>query len=205
MQFGIGFLAAALLALAFAPLVHRRAVRLTERRLEAATPLALSEMRADKDQQRAAFAMSTRRLEISLAQMRATTTAKLAELSQKSDTIHQLKKQLDEKVAALDETVRELSDKAAAMRMLETSDKALRAQLRAVEDELGHKAEALQQAERMLADKEAELVRMVAKLGEHALEADSQRAELESLRMQVEAMIASVAECERALTEPSFA
>ena len=35
----IGFLVAALLVLGFIPLVHGRAVRLTTRRLEAATPL----------------------------------------------------------------------------------------------------------------------------------------------------------------------
>ena len=50
MYFGIGFLVAALLGLLFVPLVHNRAVRLTMRRLEAATPLSIAEIRADKDQ-----------------------------------------------------------------------------------------------------------------------------------------------------------
>ena len=66
MYFGIGFLVAALLGLLFVPLVHNRAVRLTMKRLEAATPLSIAEIRADKDQLRAEFAMSPRRLEMSV-------------------------------------------------------------------------------------------------------------------------------------------
>ena len=42
MYLAIGFLLATLLALMFMPLVHHRAVRLTIRRLEAATPLSMA-------------------------------------------------------------------------------------------------------------------------------------------------------------------
>ena len=101
MYFGIGFLVSALLGLLFVPLVHNRAVRLTMRRLEAATPLSIAEIRADKDQLRAEFAMSTRRLEMSVDQMKAKTTTQLAELAKKSDAINQLKKELGEKTAAI--------------------------------------------------------------------------------------------------------
>jgi hypothetical protein len=78
MYFGIGFLVAALLGLLFVPLVHNRAVRLTMRRLEAATPLSIAEIRADKDQLRAEFAMSTRRLEMSVAQLKTKSSPSLA-------------------------------------------------------------------------------------------------------------------------------
>src|SRR2546428_11674318 len=64
MYFGLGFLAAALIGLIIVPFVLARAVRLTVRRLEAATPLSMAEIQADKDQLRAEFAMSTRRLEM---------------------------------------------------------------------------------------------------------------------------------------------
>src|SRR6266568_3006506 len=63
---GIGFLVAGLLVIGVIPLVHARAVRLTMRRLEALTPLSMAEIQADKDQLRAEFAMSTRRLEMSV-------------------------------------------------------------------------------------------------------------------------------------------
>jgi chorismate mutase len=57
MDFGIGFFVAVLLGLLFVPHVHNRAVRLTRRRLEAATPLSIAEIPADKDELRAEFAM----------------------------------------------------------------------------------------------------------------------------------------------------
>src|SRR5271166_6632557 len=101
MFFGIGFLVASVIGLGIIPLVHNRAVRLTVRRLEAATPLSMAEIQADKDQLRAEFAMSTRRLEMSVEQLRAKTTNQLTELGKKSDAINRLKLELGEKTAAL--------------------------------------------------------------------------------------------------------
>ena len=85
MYVGIGFLLAGLLVIGVIPLVHARAVRLTMRRLEALTPLSLAEIQADKDQLRAEFAMSTRRLEMSVDQLKTKTTSQLAEIGKKSE------------------------------------------------------------------------------------------------------------------------
>jgi chromosome segregation ATPase len=187
MYFGIGFLVAALLGLLFVPLVHNRAVRLTMRRLEAATPLSIAEIRADKDQLRAEFAMSTRRLEMSVAQMKTKTTSQLAELGKKADAINQLKKELGEKTATIF--------------ALEARDKTQREQLRTTEEEFQIKNGALREVERTLADKEAELVKLVAELGEHSITSDSQRVELAALRTQVEAMKVSVTDYERTVKD----
>jgi len=187
MYFGIGFLVAALLGLLFVPLVHNRAVRLTMRRLEAATPLSIAEIRADKDQLRAEFAMSTRRLEMSVEQMKTKTTTQLAELGKKTDAINHLKKELGEKTATIFS--------------LEARDKTLRDQLRTTEQEFELKSNALREAERALADKESELVKLIAELGEHSIIADSQRVELAALRTQVEAMKVSVSDYERTVSD----
>ncbi len=187
MYFGIGFLVAALLGLLFIPLVHNRAVRLTMRRLEAATPLSISEIKADKDQLRAEFAMSTRRLEMSVEQMKAKTTSQLAELGKKTDAINQLKKELGEKTATIF--------------TLEARDKSLREQLRITEEEFNLKSGALRDAERALSDKEAQLTKLLAELGERSLTADSQRIEIAALRTQIEAMKVAVADHERAVAE----
>jgi chromosome segregation ATPase len=187
MFFGIGFLAAALLCLLFVPLVHNRAVRLTMRRLEAATPLSIAEIRADKDQLRAEFAMSTRRLEMSVEKMKTKTTSQLAELGKKSDAINQLKKELGEKTATIF--------------ALEARDRTLRDQLRATEEEFQIKSGSLREAERHLADKEAELSKLLAELGERSLVAASQRTEIAAFRTQVESMKVSVADYERAVAE----
>ena len=101
MYIGIGFLIAGLLVIGVIPLVHARAVRLTMRRLEALTPISRAEIQADKDQLRAEFAMSTRRLELSVEQMKARTTSQLAELGKKTDAINRLKVELGEKTAWL--------------------------------------------------------------------------------------------------------
>jgi chromosome segregation ATPase len=185
MYFGIGFLVAALLGLLFVPLVHNRAVRLTMRRLEAATPLSIAEIRADKDQLRAEFAMSTRRLEMSVEQMKARTTGQLAELGKKTDAINQLK--------------RELGEKTAAIFAFESREKNLRDQLHATEQEYEIKTTALREAERTLADKQADLAKIVAELGERSIQADSQRVELAALRTQIEAMKVSVADYDRSV------
>src|SRR6476469_6266176 len=67
---GIGLLAGCLLMLLFFPAVHQRAVRLTRRDLVDATPLTAKEIQAEKDQLRAQYAVSVRRLELNMEQMR---------------------------------------------------------------------------------------------------------------------------------------
>ncbi len=148
MYFGIGFLVAALIGVAVIPLVHGRAVRLTMRRLEAATPLSMAEIQADKDQLRAEFAMSTRRLEMSVEQLKNKTTSQLAELGKKGDAINRLKIELGEKTATIF--------------ALEARDKALRDQLRATEDEITAKTNAMHDAQRAFSDKQAELAKLVS-------------------------------------------
>jgi len=95
MYVGIGLLTGCLIAVAVVPLVHERAVRLTVRRLEAALPHSVTEIRADKDLLRAEFAMSTRRLELAIEQLRNKTANQLVELSRKTDAINRLKLQRD--------------------------------------------------------------------------------------------------------------
>jgi hypothetical protein len=165
-------------ALGIIPLVHNRAVRLTMRRLEAATPLSMAEIQADKDQLRAEFAMSTRRLEMSVDQLKAKTTSQLAELGKKSDAINRLKLELGEKTAAIF--------------ALEAREKALRDQIRATEQEYAIKTNTMREAERALSDKESDLARLTAELGERTVVSDSQRIEIVALKSQVETLKAQI-------------
>src|ERR1700752_2461311 len=142
----IGFLISMLLGLMLVPLVHNRAVRLTTRRLEAATPLSMAEIQADKDQLRAEFAMSARRLEMSVDQLKTKTTTQLAELGKKTDAINRLKLELGEKTATIFS--------------LEAREKAVKDQLHATEDEISIKTTALREAERSLSDRQAALTRL---------------------------------------------
>ena len=146
MYLAIGFLVSMLFGLMIVPLVHNRAVRLTTRRLEAATPLSMAEIQADKDQLRAEFAMSARRLEMSVDQLKNKTTSQLAELGKKSDAINRMKIELGEKNATIFS--------------LEAREKAVKEQLRATEEEFAAKTEALRDAEQALTDKQGELAKI---------------------------------------------
>jgi hypothetical protein len=95
MYIGIGLLTGCLIAVAVVPLVHERAVRLTVRRLEASLPHSVTEIRADKDLLRAEFAMSTRRLELAIEQLRNKTANQFVELGRKTDAINRLRLQRD--------------------------------------------------------------------------------------------------------------
>jgi chromosome segregation ATPase len=183
MFFGIGFLFAALIGLIIIPFVQARAVRLTMRRLEAATPLSMAEIQADKDQLRAEFAMSTRRLEMSVEQMKAKTTSQLAELGKKSDAINRLKMELGEKTATIF--------------ALEARDRAMKDQLRATEEELSYKLNTMREAERALAEKQEDLARLTGRLDQQSVVNDSQRVELVALRTQVDALKDRVNDTER--------
>jgi len=101
MFLALGFLAASLLALVVIPFVHNRAERLTMRRIEASTPLSIEEIRAEKDQLRAEFAMSTRRLELNIEQLRSKTARQLAELGMKALVINRQKVELDANTATI--------------------------------------------------------------------------------------------------------
>ena len=134
---GIGFLLAGLLVIGFIPLVHARAVRLTMRRLEALNPLSMTELQADKDQLRAEFAMSTRRLEMGVQQLKAKTTSQLVEIGKKTAAIGCLKL--------------ELGEKSAALFALEARERQLADDLQSTKADLAAKASALEQMERALA------------------------------------------------------
>lgn len=183
--FGIGFFVAALVGLVVVPLVHNRAVRLTMRRLEAATPLSMAEIQADKDQLRAEFAMSTRRLEVAVEGLRTKSTSQLAELGKKGDAINRLKIELGEKTATIF--------------ALEARDKALRDQLRVTEEEFAVKTSAMLDAQRALTEKEAEVARVLASFDEQASVNEAQKVELVALKTQVDALKGRVDEANNEL------
>lgn len=117
MYFGIGFLFATIVAVALIPLVHSRAVRLTVRRLEHSIPQSMAEVQADKDALRAEFAMSTRRLEITIDELKNKYTNALTELGKMGDAVNRLKIEREAQkieVAALEAEVVMLNDRLTA-------------------------------------------------------------------------------------------
>ncbi|THD72175.1 MAG: hypothetical protein E7813_04460 [Bradyrhizobium sp.] len=183
MYLAIGFLVSMLFGLMIVPLVHNRAVRLTTKRLEAATPLSMAEIQADKDQLRAEFAMSARRLEMSVDQLKNKTTSQLAELGKKSDAINRMKLELGEKNATIF--------------ALEAREKAVKEQLRATEEEFAAKTEALRLAEQNLTDKQSELGKLNSELSSRSMMAESRQVELVAVRAQIDELKSRVSDAER--------
>jgi chromosome segregation ATPase len=183
MYLAIGFLISMLCGLMIVPLVHNRAVRLTTRRLEAATPLSMAEIQADKDQLRAEFAMSARRLEMNVEQLKNRTTSQLAELGKKTDAINRMKIELGEKNATIF--------------ALEAREKAVKEQLRATEEEFAAKTEALRSAELALSERQSELARMNGELNDRSMVAESRQVELVAVRTHIEELRNRVGDAER--------
>jgi chromosome segregation ATPase len=144
--FALGFLCAGLLALLIAPAVWRRAVRLTRKRVEASVPLTLDEIQADRDQLRAEFALSTRRLEMSVKELRDKAAAQLVEIGGGREELRQLAAERDEKDRSLGE--------------IEARSDELKAELGRRQEELEQLAERLAESDQALAARASEFDRL---------------------------------------------
>lgn len=143
MYFALGLLAAGLVALIIMPAVWKRAVRLTKRRIEAATPITLSEFRADKDQLRAEFALSTRRLEMNVEALRKRLAEQLSDVNQKRTDLGALKAEREQHVAVVAE--------------LEARQTELRVRLQELEREGTDLAQRLRMRERDVEQRQGEI------------------------------------------------
>jgi chromosome segregation ATPase len=140
----------------------------------------MAEVQADKDLLRAEYAMSTRRLEVRVEEIKAKTTSHLMEIGKKSETISRLKLELAEKTAALF--------------ALEAKDKQLADHLERIEADLAVKAGALEEMERTLASKEAELAKVRANLPRSLVAADSKRSRLSRQKNSMRALLSVLEE-----------
>jgi predicted nucleic acid-binding Zn-ribbon protein len=183
MYFAIGFLLAALLSLPFMGAIHHRAVRLTRRSLNAHLPMSVDELRAEKDLLRSEFAVSTHRLQSTLGEMHAKTTAQRVEIGRQGTAVAILKT--------------ELHNKARTIAALEARETALKDQLRETEHEHALKSINLDDARRALASKEVELAQFVATLDDRDVIADYQNFELVRAQVNVEALKVTVEELDQ--------
>ncbi len=143
MYFALGLLIAALGALILLPAVWRRAVRLTKKRIEAATPITMSEFRADKDQLRAEFALQTRRLEMTVETLRKRLADQLRDVNRSKLEMDGL----DSERAKHLQITAEFEEREAAQRQ----------RILALEKEVADVSQKLRMRERELADKVAQL------------------------------------------------
>jgi chromosome segregation ATPase len=185
MYIGIGFLMASLLAVMLLPLVHKRAVRLTTRRIEAATPLSIAEIQAEKDHLRAENAMAMRRLEMLVEETRSKAAAQLADIGKRAETIHRLNIEVEEKSTAI--------------ARLESSEKSLQEQLQQTQTDLSSKTSLLRETQKILAEKETAVAKLSRELDQQTGTADYQRIEIAALQTQIEDLKGHVGEFEKAI------
>jgi chromosome segregation ATPase len=171
---GTGLLVGSLLFVGFIPMVHARAVRLTRHRLKAMTPMSMAAVNADKDRLRAEFAVTTRRLELSVERMLAKASGQLATLGKKCEAVGRLRLEHGKAVAAA--------------LAAEARRKALADQLESTKSELAARTETLQVAERSLADTAGALVKAASDLRESAMMSSCGRIELVVLRARREVL-----------------
>ena len=172
MFFAGGFLVASLIALVLIPSVHHRAIRLTERRLADAIPVSMAEFQADKDNLRAEFAMTARRMEMNIEQLKARATAQLADIAKKTEAINRLKTELADKTTITDD--------------LDAKTKALAAKMQDIQQEYEGKAAAIEASQRAISTKEADLATAAKEVADQRLASDTQRVEIAVLKTQLD-------------------
>lgn len=177
--FSLGFLTAGFLALMVAPAIWRRAVTLTRRRLEASLPLTVNEIQADKDRMRAEFAMSTRRLEMSIKSFRDKASAQIIEINRNRDELRRLADERSDR----DRTIAELHARAGE----------LGTELRSREEQLQRLMARLAEAEDLLEDRAREIDRLGQLYDEATLTASNRQVELVARETEFDRLAGNVA------------
>ena len=171
LYFVLGFLVAGLLALMVSPIIWNRAVELTRQKIESSVPLSINEIQADKDQLRAEFAMSTRRLEMSIDELREKASTQLIEINRKRDQSAKYDADMKERLNTIKELEAKASDlraslasREAQLEELTTKQQKLEAQFAETSEELSNTRQKLSNSKEELAGKRVELVAKTSKI-----------------------------------------
>lgn len=216
MYFALGLLVASLVGLILLSAVWKRAVRLTKRRIEAATPITMAEFRADKDQLRAEFALATRRLETTIEGLRRRLATEVGDTSEQRAELGALRAEREQYAASLAEMNAREAELRGRMQELERETTDLAQRLRMRERELETRMQELAQmrqdassaapAPAALADAEARLADAKSRLNDLLAEPQSGAqtrllADELSLEDEMERLRRQVAEVESAILE----
>lgn len=200
MYFALGLATAGLLALMIAPVLWRRAVRLTRAKIEHAVPANLNEIQADKDQLRAEFAMSARRLETTIERLRQKAGQQLVDITQKRDLMGRLADEQQRRVETLQQLEERESELHSLLRRREDRIAETHAEMDTLRRNLAERGRALEQLEETLtrasATTEEQTVELVAKgteienLRDHLAASKSRQAAAQIDRAKLESELA---------------
>ncbi|RAZ88918.1 hypothetical protein DPM33_21045 [Mesorhizobium hawassense] len=173
--FVLGFLCAVFLVSLVAPAVWRRAVVLTRRRLEASLPLTQAEIQADKDRVRAEYAMTTRRLEITVKNLQEKAAEQLVEIGRGREALKGLAVETKDKNQALSDL------------------QAKNAELRQREEDLHRLSEKLAQTERALEKRALELQKLEQMYDDASFSSSNRQIELVARESELEKLASDIA------------
>ena len=185
--FTFGFLAAALLALMAAPAVWRRAVYLTRKRIEAALPLSLNELNAEKDALRAEHAMAMRRMELRLKDTREHDTSEKVLVEEQGERIKSLESNVATTAARNAELERQHAEITGKLHERITELSEMSVLLESTRTELDIRSSELKAATRLREDRASQLKEVSAQL-------QSVRDELGDRERQIETLCETIAE-----------
>ncbi|GEO85628.1 MULTISPECIES: hypothetical protein [Alphaproteobacteria] len=179
--FGLGFLAAALIAMLVAPAVHRRIVLYTENRLKATMPLSPQEIRAQKDMARAVYAAeNARTMQELLREREASVSLQISNGTLVKEASRLLGENQDLKAQIHDMSV-------------EAADS--RSKFRRTEIDATNLKEALRRTEESAVAKDLEITalvkrieRMLSDIDNLKIERTTRETEIENLKMRVQAL-----------------
>jgi DNA repair exonuclease SbcCD ATPase subunit len=164
MYFVLGVLTTGLLALLVMPAIWRRTARLTRQRIEASVPMTMAEIQADRDQLRAEFAISARKLEMTIDRLRDKTTEQVIEINQKRAEIVRL--------------TNDRNDKAKTIEGLEERAARLVADLAAADERLAKASERIRLREATIGERDTEIAALRARVDAAQELTDEQTLEL---------------------------
>ncbi|RWM18967.1 MAG: hypothetical protein EOR72_02845 [Mesorhizobium sp.] len=173
--FALGFLCAVFLVSLIAPAVWRRAVVLTRRRLEASLPLTQAEIQADKDRVRAEYAMTTRRLEITVKNLQEKVAEQLVEIARGHEALKGLAAEKKDKNQALSDL------------------QAKNAELRQREEDLHRLSEKHAQTERALEKRALELQKLEQMYDDASFSSSNRQIELVARESELEKLASDIA------------
>ncbi|MDG4876004.1 hypothetical protein P9273_12945 [Mesorhizobium sp. WSM4935] len=173
--FVLGFLCAVFLVSLIAPAVWRRAVVLTRRRIEASLPLTPAEIQADKDRVRAEYAMTTRRLEITVKNLQEKVAEQMVQIGRGREALKGLAVETKDKNQALSDL------------------QAKNAELRQREEELHRLSEKLAQTERALEKRALELQKLEQMYDDASFSSSNRQIELVARESELEKLASDIA------------
>lgn len=178
--FILGFLCAGFLAVLLGPAVWRRAVRLTQRRVEASLPMTLAEIQADKDRARADHAMAVRRLEVSNKALQEKAATQTVEIARGHEDLKAAKASL----AAKEETASQLEARIAALEL----------ELSRREEQIQLASEKLAKAEQAIKQRSSEFEELEKLYDEASFSSSNRQIELVARESQIDKISSDVSQ-----------